>query len=63
PVVTRFGVHLIEMVERRRVDLSPREVRELVRNQLRESRYQETFVTWAKEVLDRAFVEIREPVQ
>jgi peptidyl-prolyl cis-trans isomerase SurA len=56
-------VHLIEMVERRRVDLSPREVRELVRNQLRESRYQETFVTWAKEVLDRAFVEIREPVQ
>ncbi len=63
PVVSRFGVHLIEMVERRRVDLSPNEIRELVRNQLRESRYQETFVAWAKEVRDRAFVEIREPIQ
>lgn len=63
PVVSRFGVHLIEMVERRRVDLSPREVREMVRNQLRESRYQEAFTSWAQEVRDRAFVELREPPQ
>lgn len=63
PVVSRFGVHLIELVERRRVDLSPREVRELVRNQLRESRYQETYTNWAQEVRDRAFVEMREPPQ
>ena len=48
-------------MERRRVDLTPGEVRELVRNQLRESRYQEAFVTWAQEVRDRAFVELREP--
>lgn len=63
PVVSRFGVHLIELVERRRVDLSPREVREMVRNQLRESRYQETYTNWAQEVRDRAFVEMREPPQ
>lgn len=63
PVVSRFGVHLIEMVERRRVNLDPREIRELVRNQLRQSRYQETYSTWAQEVRDRAFVEIREPIQ
>lgn len=63
PLVSRFGVHLIELVERRRVDLSPREMREMVRNQLRESRYEETFRTWAQEVRDRAFVEIREPIQ
>lgn len=63
PVVTRFGVHLIEMVERRRVDLNPRDVREVIRNELRESRYQETFQNWAKEVRDRAFVEVRESVQ
>ena len=61
PVVSRFGVHLIELVERRRVDLKPSEVRELVRNQLRESRYQEAFATWSQEVRDRAFVELREP--
>jgi peptidyl-prolyl cis-trans isomerase SurA len=63
PVVSRFGVHLIEMVERRRVDLNPRDVREMVRSQLRESRFQETYTSWAQEVRDRAFVEIRDTVQ
>lgn len=63
PVVSRFGVHLIEMVERRRVDLDPRDVREMVRSQLRESRFQETYTSWAQEVRDRAFVEIRDTVQ
>lgn len=63
PVVSRFGVHLIEVVERRRVNLEPREIREMVRNQLRQSRYQETYNAWAQEVRDRAFVEIREPIQ
>lgn len=63
PVVSRFGVHLIEVVERRRVNLDPREIREMVRNQLRQSRYQETYNTWAQEVRDRAFVEIRESIQ
>lgn len=63
PVVSRFGVHLIEVVERRRVKLEPREIREMVRNQLRQSRYQETYNAWAQEVRDRAFVEIREPIQ
>ncbi len=63
PVVSRFGVHLIELIERRRVELSPREVRELVRNQLREARYEEAFTTWAQDVRARAFVEFREPPQ
>ena len=63
PVVSRFGVHLIEVVERRRANLDPREIREMVRNQLRQSRYQEAYSTWAQEVRDRAFVEIREPIQ
>lgn len=61
PLVSRFGVHLIQVVERRRVDLSPRELRELVRNQLREQRYEEAFTTWAQDVRGRAFVDMREP--
>jgi peptidyl-prolyl cis-trans isomerase SurA len=60
PVVTRFGVHLIQMLERRRIDLSPRELKELVRNQLREARFEEAFSNWAREVRGRAFVELRE---
>lgn len=63
PIVSRFGVHLIQLVERRRVDLSPRELRESVRAQLKDMRSEEAFVTWAQDIRARAFVEMREPPQ
>ena len=63
PVVSRFGVHLIQLVERRRVDLSPREVRELVRSQLREAKLDEAYATWTRDIRERAYVELREPPQ
>ena len=63
PVVSRFGVHLITVMERRRVELQPRELRESVRNQLREQRYAEAFANWARDIRGRAFVEIREAPQ
>lgn len=63
PVVSRFGVHLIQVMERRRVEQSEREVREAVRAQLRESRYDAAFATWAQEIRNNAFVELREPPQ
>jgi peptidyl-prolyl cis-trans isomerase SurA len=63
PVVSRFGVHLIQLVERRRVDLSPRELRDAVRAQLQESKYEEAYSVWARDLRERAFVEMREPPQ
>ncbi|WP_342620220.1 peptidylprolyl isomerase [Rhodoferax sp. GW822-FHT02A01] len=63
PFVSRFGVHLIQVNDRRRVDLSPRDVRELVRNQLREAKLEEAYAAWAKDVRERAYVELREPPQ
>ena len=63
PVVSRFGVHLIQLVERRRVDLSPRDVREQVRNQLREVKLDEAYATWTRDIRERAYVELREPPQ
>jgi peptidyl-prolyl cis-trans isomerase SurA len=63
PTVSRFGVHLIQPIERRKVELSPRDVREVVRNQLRETRLEEAYATWAREVRERAYVELREPPQ
>jgi peptidyl-prolyl cis-trans isomerase SurA len=63
PVVSRFGVHLIQLVERRRVDLDPRQTREVIRNELREKRYEEAFTTWAQDLRARAFVEFRDPPQ
>jgi peptidyl-prolyl cis-trans isomerase SurA len=63
PTVSRFGVHLIQLTERRQVDLSPREVRELVRNQLREAKLDEAYANWVRDVRERAYVEFREPPQ
>lgn len=63
PVVSRFGVHLIQLIERRSVPLSPREQREIARGLLREKRLDETYVTWAQDIRARAYVEMREPPQ
>jgi peptidyl-prolyl cis-trans isomerase SurA len=62
-VVSRFGVHLIQLNDRRKVELTVREVRELVRSQLREARLDEAYAAWAREVRERAYVELREPPQ
>jgi peptidyl-prolyl cis-trans isomerase SurA len=63
PVTTRFGVHLIQLVERRQSTLSQREQREVARNLLRERKLDEAYVQWAQEVRGRAYVEYREPPQ
>ena len=60
PVVSRFGVHLIQLLESRTAELSPREVREQVRQQLRQTRLNAAYVDWAKDIRERAFVELRE---
>ncbi len=63
PMVSRFGAHLIQVVERRTVDLPPRELREYVRAQLRAKRTEEAFEVWARDVRGRAFIEMREAPQ
>jgi peptidyl-prolyl cis-trans isomerase SurA len=63
PLVSRFGVHLIQVLERRNTQLSSREQREVVRNQLREKKLEEALIVWAQEVRGRAYVEYREPPQ
>ncbi|HRN76468.1 peptidylprolyl isomerase [Ottowia sp.] len=61
PVVTRFGVHLIRVDDRREQVLTDAEQRLLARNMLRERKAQEAFETWAQEVRGRAYVEYRDP--
>ena len=63
PLVTRFGVHLIQLLERREATLSQREQRDLARNVLREKKLDEAYVSWAQDVRGRAYVEYREPPQ
>lgn len=61
PLVSRFGVHLIQVMERRNTKLTPREQREVVRANLREKKFEEAYAAWAQEVRGRAYVEYREP--
>jgi len=61
PVVSRFGVHLIQVLERRRVALPPAQRREQARNILRERKFARSFDEWVDELRARAYIEIREP--
>ena len=61
PVVSRFGVHLIQLLERREAKLNLREQREAARSALREKKFEEAYMLWAQEVRGRAYVEYRDP--
>jgi peptidyl-prolyl cis-trans isomerase SurA len=61
PLVSRFGVHLIQLLDRRQATLSQREQREIARNLVREKKLDEAYVQWAHDVRGRAYVELREP--
>ena len=61
PLVSRFGVHLIQLQERRKATLTPEQQREAVRAMLREKKTAEAFQNWAQDVRARAYVEMREP--
>ena len=61
PVVSRFGVHLIQLLKRREAALSQREQRDLARGAMREKKLDEAYTSWAQDVRGRAYVEYREP--
>ena len=63
PVVSRFGVHLIQVLERREVALELKQLREQARNVMREQRFEQAYADWTKELRSRAYVEYREPPQ
>ena len=63
PTVSRFGVHLIQVLERREAPLSERELRDMARISLREKKFEETYQLWAQEVRGRAYVEYRDAPQ
>jgi peptidyl-prolyl cis-trans isomerase SurA len=63
PVVSRFGVHLIRLEERRQAALSEREQRDMARELVREQKADDAINAWTEEVRSRAFVEMREAPQ
>ena len=63
PLVSRFGVHLIQLMERRQVRPSAREQRDMARNAVRAQKLEEAYTQWGQELRARAYVEYREPPQ
>ena len=63
PLISRFGAHLIQVMERREAPMSLREQREMVRSQLREKKLEELYAAWVEELRGRAYVELRDPPQ
>jgi peptidyl-prolyl cis-trans isomerase SurA len=63
PVSTRFGVHLIQVLERRSVALDAKQLRDQARAALRERKFEDAYTEWLREVRGRAYVEFREPPQ
>ncbi len=63
PVVSRFGVHLIQVLERRDVEVDPKQLREQARNALREQKFEDAYNEWIRDLRAKAYVEMREPPQ
>ncbi len=61
PLISRFGVHLIQLRERKTTELTGRAQREAVRALLREKKYDEAYLSWSRELRARAYIDMREP--
>ncbi len=63
PTASRFGAHLIQVLERKQVTLTPREQREQIRQVVRGQKLEEAYVKWLEDIRVRAYVEYRESPQ
>ena len=59
PVRTPFGIHLIQVLERRTDAASPDRVRQVARQALRERRIEENYQDWLRQLRDRTYVEYK----
>jgi peptidyl-prolyl cis-trans isomerase SurA len=57
PVVTRYGVHLIEVLERRSQDVTGERERAAARQQIHERKAKEMYEQWLRQLHDEAFIE------
>ena len=59
PVRTPFGWHLIEVIERRKQDITQERRREQARQALRQRKSEEQFQEFVRQTRDRAYVEYK----
>ncbi len=59
PVRSPFGWHIIQVIERRKQDMSKEAARLKARQEIRTRKADEAYQDWIRELRDRAFVELR----
>ncbi len=60
PVIkTQFGIHIIQVTERREQDMSKEAAKLKARQEIRARKSEEAYQDWIRELRDKAFVEIR----
>ncbi len=60
PFKTRYGYHIVELVDRQQREADSERTRYAARQALRERKLAEAFTDWQREIRDQAYVEIRE---
>ncbi|GAB4401380.1 MAG: peptidylprolyl isomerase [Rhodoferax sp.] len=63
PFVSRFGVHLVQLLDRRELALTPAQYRDAVRARLLAQKQAEAWDKWVRELRERAYIELRETPQ
>ena len=61
PVRTRFGVHLVQVLDRRDTTIDPKQLREQATNALREQKFDPAYAEWVADLRAKAFIEYRDP--
>lgn len=59
PVVSQFGVHLIQVNDRRETEVSPEKRRDFARSELREQKVRVAYDDWMRQLRQAAYVEYR----
>jgi peptidyl-prolyl cis-trans isomerase SurA len=59
PIKSRFGWHIIQVLERRNQDVSQEAARLKIRQEIKARKSDETFQDWLHGLRDRAYVEYR----
>ncbi|QYY32104.1 peptidylprolyl isomerase [Cupriavidus pinatubonensis] len=59
PVVTQFGVHLIQVENRRETEMAPEKQRDFARAEIREQKLRAAYDDWVRQLRSQAYVEYR----
>jgi peptidyl-prolyl cis-trans isomerase SurA len=59
PVVSQFGVHLIQVEDRRETDVTPEKQRDFARQEIREQKLRAAYDDWVRQLRAAAYVEYR----